>query len=130
MMFMSLLAGLLVLALALFVVAECARYIPMLRALPASRLRRVVGYLALACALSFISPLAALANEAPAGLADSGWFANVWAYVSTPAAIGWFLGLAMAILPQGQTGGAWDMLRTVLNILAANFGNAKNERKV
>jgi hypothetical protein len=129
-MFMSLLAGLLVLALALFVVVERARYIPMLRALPASRLRRVVGHLALAFALSIISPLAALANEAPARLADSGWFANVWAYVSTPGAILWLIGLAMAILPQGQTGGAWDMLRTVLNILAANFGNAKNERKV
>jgi len=129
-MLMSLVTALLVLALALFVVAELTRYIPMLRARPAPRLRRMAGYLALLFTLSIVSPFAALANEAPAGLADSGWFANVWAYVSTPAAIAWLIGLAMAILPQGQTGGAWDMLRTVLNILAANFGNAKNERKV
>lgn len=54
---------------------------------------------------------------------------NLWAYIQTPAAIGWFIGLLMAILPQGAPGSAWDMIRTVLNLLAANFGNAKNAVK-
>ncbi len=36
---------------------------------------------------------------------------------------------AMAVLPQGKTGSAWDKIRTVVNYLALNFGNAKNAVK-
>ncbi len=36
---------------------------------------------------------------------------------------------AMAVLPQGKTGSTWDSIRTVVNYLALNFGNAKNIKK-
>ncbi len=34
----------------------------------------------------------------------------------------------VAALPQGKTGGALDRVRTVVNWLALNVGNAKNAR--
>lgn len=120
---------LLVLALVFFA-AALVRYIPMLRMIRAATPRRLLGAFALAVALAVCAPLAALAQEAAtAAPADSGWLTNLWAYVSTPAAIAWLIGLAMAILPQGSSGTVWGMLRTLLDLVAANFGNAKNEPK-
>ena len=36
---------------------------------------------------------------------------------------------AMAVLPQGKPGSAWDTIRTGVNWLAFNWGNAKNQVK-
>lgn len=36
---------------------------------------------------------------------------------------------AMAVLPQGKPGTTWDKVRTFVNYLAMNFGNAKNAVK-
>lgn len=128
-MFTSLL-GALVLALAFFVFARVARSIPLMRSIDASPPRRLFGYLALVIILAIASPFAALAQEAVAAApADSGWIANLWDYVRTPAALAWMIGLLMAILPQGESGTIWGMLRTLLDLVAANFGNAKNEPK-
>ena len=33
---------------------------------------------------------------------------------------------AMAVLPQGKPGSLWDTVRTGVNYLAFNWGNAKN----
>jgi hypothetical protein len=37
---------------------------------------------------------------------------------------------AMAVLPQGKPGSTWDSVRSGVNFLAMNFGNAKNARKL
>lgn len=37
--------------------------------------------------------------------------------------------LLMAVLPQGQSGSFWDIVRTVLNKFALNVGSAKNAVK-
>lgn len=36
---------------------------------------------------------------------------------------------AMAVLPQGKPGSTWDSIRSVVNWLALNVGNAKNIKK-
>jgi hypothetical protein len=36
---------------------------------------------------------------------------------------------AMAVLPQGTPGSAWDQIRTVVNWLALNVGHAKNAKE-
>jgi hypothetical protein len=129
-MFTTPLLAALVLVLAFFVFVDVARYIPLVRAIDAPPLRRLFGYLALAIILAVASPIAALAQEAAAAApTDSGWVAHLWDYVRTPAAIAWMVGLLMAVLPQGESGTAWGMLRTLLDLVAANFGNAKNEPK-
>ena len=33
---------------------------------------------------------------------------------------------AMAVLPQGKKGGWWDMVRTIVNYAAMNWGHSKN----
>ena len=37
---------------------------------------------------------------------------------------------AAATLPQGKAGSVWSSIRSVIDFLALNFGNAKNSPKV
>lgn len=47
-------------------------------------------------------------------------------WVSTVVSVSGLLGLVMALAPQGAPGGVWDKVRTAINWLAANWGNARN----
>lgn len=60
----------------------------------------------------------------------AGWGALLWSWVSPYFTVSGVAALLMAILPRGESGSAWDIVRTIINrVLAGNFGNAKNEIK-
>lgn len=40
-----------------------------------------------------------------------------------------FAAALMAVLPQGAPGSKWDKIRTFVNYVAMNWGNAKNQRQ-
>jgi hypothetical protein len=85
--------------------------------------------LALAGALFALVCLPALAADAVAAPAPIDYWALVQTYLLTPAAISGLVGFLMAILPQGN-GGAWGLVRSLLDFIAMNWGNAKNAPKV
>ncbi len=74
-------------------------------------------------------PLAALAADAAAAApAPIDWLALVQTYLLTPAAISGLCGFLAAILPQGSSG-VWGVLRAIVDFVAMNWGNAKNQSK-
>ena len=85
--------------------------------------------LVLAGFLFLLAPGVAVAGPIDATLGK--WFglSDVSYWVDAVLAVTGLLSVAMAVLPQGATGGAWDKTRTVLNIVAANWGSAKNIKK-
>lgn len=73
--------------------------------------------------------IATAAAPAQAGFAVPAWLSNIWAYISTPAAVSGIVGFFMAILPQGSPGTVWGYVRVVLDFVASNWGAAKNIAK-
>jgi uncharacterized membrane protein len=79
----------------------------------------IVATFILTCTAAFAADIA----TAPAD-----YWALIQQYLLTPAAISGFVGFLMAILPQGS-GGVWGLVRSVLDFVAMNWGNAKNAPK-
>jgi uncharacterized membrane protein len=79
---------------------------------------------AMALAFAYV-PLAAFAAAAPAPI---DWLALVQTYLLTPAAISGLCGFLAAILPQGASG-VWGVVRAIVDFVAMNWGNAKNQPK-
>lgn len=80
----------------------------------------VVALLILFTATTVVAgPLDDLFGEM-SGLRNVAWWVELVSVISAVIAF------SMAILPQGTPGGRWDRVRTFLNYLASNWGNAKN----
>lgn len=56
----------------------------------------------------------------------AGWGALLWSWVQPYFTVSGVVALLMAVLPQGPAGSLWDKVRTLLNFVASNWGNAKN----
>jgi hypothetical protein len=55
-----------------------------------------------------------------------GWASLVWSWLTPIIEATGVASFVTALLPQGTPGGVWDMVRKVLNFVAANFLNARN----
>ena len=57
---------------------------------------------------------------------------DIIAWVQVPShlmAIGYVVTWAAAVVPQGAPGTAWGIVRSILDLVAANVGNAANKTK-
>lgn len=70
---------------------------------------------------------ATVAIPVPAGLPS--WATALWTTIVTPAAVTGLVSWLVAFLPQGTPGTAWGVIRSVLDIVAANILNSKNAPK-
>ena len=71
--------------------------------------------------VAFAGPIEDLLNAVVPGLTGMAWWAELVAAVVAGAS------LFAAATPKGEPGGLWDKLRGVVNWLASNVGNARNE---
>ncbi|WP_294538132.1 hypothetical protein [uncultured Rhodoblastus sp.] len=51
---------------------------------------------------------------------------SIFASLATPAAIAYSVTIAAALLPKATGPGVWAFVRGVIDLIGANFGNAKN----
>jgi hypothetical protein len=93
-------------------------------------MKTVLAYAGAIFALAII-PVACFAADAVAPAAQAvaaapiDWWRLVQTYLLTPAAISGLCGFLAAILPQGSSG-VWGILRSLIDFVAMNWGNAKN----
>ena len=85
-----------------------------------------VTFLVLALIAATVFFPAAVFAQAAAAPASASPLTTLLHYLVTPAAIGYAVTIAAALVPKSSGPGLWSFVRGLIDLIGANWGNAKN----